>query len=179
MDNYTMIPNDLLEAMYSNRLSPLHMQIMLYVIRKTYGFHKETDFITITKLASDLGRYRQDVSEAVRELEGMGCLEVVRTRSRNGHQMRARPPHEWLAVGETRHVGKTLHEGNSRRNMSGNSDEKRRQNTTHKRKKETNQKKTVSRIGISDSYADGGDRSEFTEEENRRLDEDGWDDLSI
>ena len=106
MDNYTMIPNDLLEAIYSYRLSPLHMQIMLYVIRKTYGFHKETDFITITKLASDLGRYRQDVSEAVRELEGMGCLEVVRTRSRNGHQMRARPPHEWLAVGETRHVGK-------------------------------------------------------------------------
>ena len=63
--------------------------------------------------------------------------------------------------------------------MSGNSDEKRRQNTTHKRKKETNQKKTVSRIGISDSYADDGDRSEITEEENRRLDEDGWDDLSI
>ena len=124
-------------------------------------------------------KLRQDVSEAVRELEGMGCLEVVRTRSRNGHQMRARPPHEWLAVGETRHVGKTLHEGNSRRSMSGNSDEKRRQNTTHKRKKETNQKKTVSRIGISDSYADDGDRSEFTEEENRRLDEDGWDDLSI
>ena len=87
MDNYTMIPNELLEAIYSYRLSPLHMQIMLYVIRKTYGFHKETDFITITKLASDLGRYRQDVSEAVRELEGMGCLEVVRTRSRNGHQM--------------------------------------------------------------------------------------------
>ena len=43
----------------------------------------------------------------------------------------------------------------------------------------TNQKKTVSRIGISDSYADDGDRSEFTEEENRRLDEDGWYDLSI
>ena len=81
MDNYTMIPNELLEAIYSYRLSPLHMQIMLYVIRKTYGFHKETDFITITKLASDLGRYRQDVSEAVRELEGMGGHGLPRSCS--------------------------------------------------------------------------------------------------
>ena len=115
MDNYTMIPNDLLEAIYSYRLSPLHMQIMLYVIRKTYGFHKETDFITITKLASDLGRYRQDVSEAVRELEGMGCLGPRMSGLPSGkpdmsgkHFMKGIPDAACREI-PTKSVGKTRH----------------------------------------------------------------------
>ena len=109
--NFTKVPDDILEALYSRKLSPLHFQIMLYVARKTYGFSKlNGDTIAISKMADDIGRWREKVSRAVRDLEFMGMLKVTRTGSKKGHEIMIRPVRDWAEnVTKTSHVSKTSH----------------------------------------------------------------------
>jgi len=46
---FTRIHNAILETLSTARLSPLEFRIVLFVIRKTYGFHKKIDAISITQ----------------------------------------------------------------------------------------------------------------------------------
>ncbi len=78
--SYTSVPNETLEALYQtdNRLSPIHMRVLLYLMRMTYGWHKVRDRISIKKMAAEIGRDRRNVTRAVNDLEKMGIIEVDR-----------------------------------------------------------------------------------------------------
>lgn len=176
--NYTQIPNDILEALYARRMSPLHFQVLLYVIRKTYGFKgKIYDTIAVAKMAKDLGRHRANVSVAVSDLEKMNILEVLRTGSRRGNEMRLKVPSEWeQPVVKSLHVVKTQHVAKSQRQVLRNHNAKCSENATHKRNytKETIQKKPP----ISPTEENGRFVPDFanaySEEEIARLEEEGW-----
>ena len=181
--NYTQVPNDILEALYLRRLSPLQFQIVLYVIRKTHGFGgKAYDSIAVSKMAKDLGRYRQNVSAAVSDLEKMNILEVIRTRSKTGNKMRLKPSFEWgQPVVKTRHEAKSRHEVKTRRQVSQKQDAKRRENTTHKR---NSTKETITKETPYIPHAENGEENAriiygpfseaYTEEELKKLAEEGW-----
>ena len=75
-DPYTEFPNDIYERLLSYRLNNTQLLIVLYVVRKTFGFHKpEGDKISINKMAKDICRSRRFVISAVDDLEKMGVLE--------------------------------------------------------------------------------------------------------
>lgn len=75
-DKYTKFPNDIYKALLSYGLNATQLLVVLYVIRKTYGFHKpEGDRISIKKMAEDIGRSRRFVVSAVGDLEKLGILE--------------------------------------------------------------------------------------------------------
>lgn len=111
MDKYTRIPDDVLEALFARKLSPIHYQVMLYVARKTYGYGKTYgDSIAVTKMAEDIGRWREKVSRAVKDLEIMGMLEVERKAGRKYHVIQIRPVSDWdIIVTKTSHVSKSSH----------------------------------------------------------------------
>ena len=83
MDNYTKFPNDILNALISSRLSALRFAIILYIVRKTNGWSKPSDAISVSKMAKEIGYSRRKVVGAVSDLEKMGILSVERNGSGN------------------------------------------------------------------------------------------------
>jgi|GEM_PF-1370232 phage replication O-like protein O len=49
-DGYTSIANELLEAIIKVNLSPYETRILLGIMRKTYGYHKKSDHISLSQL---------------------------------------------------------------------------------------------------------------------------------
>ena len=142
-NNYTRVPNNIIEALYSRRLSPLHQQIMLYVIRKTYGFHKDRDVIAVSRMARAIGRTRTKTSGGVADLIKMGML-ASDDPSRHGRMIWIRQPEEWEStVTKSGHVTKTVHVTESGQEPSRKRDAKpsRNRDTQKKTIKETLQKK--------------------------------------
>ena len=73
---YTEFPNNIYERLLSYGFNATQLLVVLYVIRKTYGFHKpEGDKISIKKMATDIGKSRRFTTSAVDDLEKMGVLE--------------------------------------------------------------------------------------------------------
>ena len=174
MDNFTKFPNEILEGLYQRKLSPLHFQIMLYVVRKTNGFQKPSDVIAVTKIAKDIGRHREQVSKAIRDLSFMGMLKVERG-GRSGHEMSVLSVKDWEeTVTTTSHVSKTSHVTKTSQEACQKRHANRDENVTHKRNytKETIQKKNP----LNPPYEDEEeiDRSDYTEEEIEQLRKEGW-----
>lgn len=164
----------ILKALPQQRLSGLQHDVINYVMLKTVGFGKVHDYIAITKMADDLGRYRQDVSGAVRDLEAKGILKVTRMKGNRGHEMQVQDPKHWdQGVGKTRHVGKSLHVGKTRQEASGNPDTCRRKIPTHNR---YIYRYSYRENPLNPPYEDEGDidRSDYTEEEIEQLRKEGW-----
>jgi len=68
-NGYTEIANELLEALYQVPLSSTEFRILLYILRKTYGFKKKSDWISQKQIAKEFGIYKQHVSRAIKELK--------------------------------------------------------------------------------------------------------------
>lgn len=67
-DGYTKIAHELLEAICRYNFSKRQYKLVLALIRKTYGFSKKEDDLTITQLAYMTGLTLAHASETVKEL---------------------------------------------------------------------------------------------------------------
>jgi len=67
-DGYTRIANELFEAILRFNFSKRELNIMLAVIRKTYGYNKKSDEISLSQLANLTGIKRNHVSETITDL---------------------------------------------------------------------------------------------------------------
>ena len=96
-DGYTRIPNKLLEAMYDRKhhFTQLQFRVMCYIIRKTYGWNKYSDYISISAMAKDLRRERRNVFRAVSDLEKSGVLKIIRTGAGKVNDICINPPSDW------------------------------------------------------------------------------------
>ena len=69
LDNgYTRISNALLEQIIFHNFKKREYKIILAIIRKTYGYNKNSDDITMTQLAQDTDLRRQHIGVTVRAL---------------------------------------------------------------------------------------------------------------
>lgn len=75
-DGYTRIANELLEAIYSFDFSKRQFRVLLYVARKTYGWHKEMDYISSTLVANETGMDRANARKTINELKKLNVLSV-------------------------------------------------------------------------------------------------------
>ena len=73
-DGYVRIANELLEAIIRAPLSKRELMIVLAVVRKTYGYGKKTDDISLSQLAQMTGVDRSNVSRAINDLAAAGVL---------------------------------------------------------------------------------------------------------
>jgi len=82
-EGYTQIANELMEALARIKLTPIENQVLMFVIRKTYGWKKKADNISISQIVEGTGASRRMVIYAVQNLESKKILLVKRDSARN------------------------------------------------------------------------------------------------
>jgi len=74
-NGYTMVPHEVIEALMEIKLSPSEYRIILAVIRKTFGFHKDWDRISYSQFAVLTGLNRNQSYRSVKKLITRSILE--------------------------------------------------------------------------------------------------------
>ena len=73
-DGYTRIANELLEAMGRIRINGEAMQVLMVIIRKTYGFSKKSDVISLSQFVLATGINKTSVLRALKKLVSMNIV---------------------------------------------------------------------------------------------------------
>jgi phage replication O-like protein O len=79
-DGYTRIANELLDALIRCCPGFTEGQILLFIIRMTYGWHKKEDFISIGQIGQGVNKSRRMVIYALQNLEAKHMITVKRMR---------------------------------------------------------------------------------------------------
>jgi phage replication O-like protein O len=77
-DGFTRVANELLDALMRTKLSGTQSQVVMAVIRQTYGYRKGADRLHTGYLAELTGLDRTQVKRAVKALESRKILTIVR-----------------------------------------------------------------------------------------------------
>jgi phage replication O-like protein O len=75
-NGHTDIANDIAEALARTRLSGEETQALWVVLRKTYGWHKKQDRISLSQFVQMTGICRQNVTRALKKLESKMILRI-------------------------------------------------------------------------------------------------------
>ncbi len=73
-NGHTQIANEILEHLMKMHLAPNQWQVLLCVIRKTYGFHKKVDYIANSQIVEATCLCKAVVSRTLRSLSDMGII---------------------------------------------------------------------------------------------------------
>lgn len=71
--NFTQIPNEVFDA-YMKKLTPTAFCVLMVIFRKTVGWHKMEDAISLSQLTELTGMCRNTVLKGVNELSGFGYI---------------------------------------------------------------------------------------------------------
>ena len=74
-NGYTRIANELLEAVCRLNISGSEMRILLYIIRRTYGFNRTYAEISLSDIVCALGVSRDKISKSLRKLREANIIE--------------------------------------------------------------------------------------------------------
>lgn len=91
-DGYTRIANELLEAILAFPFSKRELKVMLAIIRKTYGFNKKADDMTVTQVADMTGMDRAHASRAISALVAKNA--VLKRHGRHGYVLGIQKNHK-------------------------------------------------------------------------------------
>jgi len=81
-NGYTPIANEIVEAMMRVNFSPHEMRILLFLFRKTYGWKKKSDRLSLSQFARGTGIDRRHVHRAIKNLSAKKVITVTRTGDR-------------------------------------------------------------------------------------------------
>lgn len=76
-NGYTKIANELLEAIAAIRIPGEAMQVLLVIIRKTYGYCKKKDAISLSQFVAATGIKKPNVCRAVKKLLDMNIIKPL------------------------------------------------------------------------------------------------------
>lgn len=68
-EGFTKIPNKILEALSYTKLTVYEYRVLLFIMRKTYGWKKETDWIALSHFNEGTGILKPNVSRTLKKLE--------------------------------------------------------------------------------------------------------------
>jgi len=74
-EGHLQIANEIVEALVRTPLPGTEMRLVLHVLRKTYGFGKKRDWISISQFAAALGIDNKSVCRSTKRLVGWKILE--------------------------------------------------------------------------------------------------------
>jgi len=81
-NGYTRIANELLTAFYEHDFTKRQQRLLLCIVRKTYGFQKKQDDMTITQLSNETGISRPHCCTTVNELFELNVIK--KTKGKRG-----------------------------------------------------------------------------------------------
>lgn len=76
MNNFTQIPNDVLESIYTSNLNATQLKILLLLWRYTYGYHRTNFMLSVSLAAKILGISEQSCMRQLKQLIEMGIVLV-------------------------------------------------------------------------------------------------------
>jgi phage replication O-like protein O len=83
-DGYLKIANDIIDALMKLNLSKYEWRVLLAIIRKTYGYNKKRDWITLSQFSKATGiRDRRNIHRALKKLSSKQTIVVVQADDRN------------------------------------------------------------------------------------------------
>lgn len=85
-DGHIDIANDLSEALMRVNLSGYQYRIIWCVFRKTYGWHKSIDKISLTQFENMTGLKRRHVNRVIKELKALNMIIVDRNNRVNTYK---------------------------------------------------------------------------------------------
>lgn len=80
--NYTPIPNELLDRMED--FTPAEFKVLMAICRKTFGWHKQREVISLTQLEKMTNLSRSSVHDALTALDDRGLLERTKVAGTQG-----------------------------------------------------------------------------------------------
>lgn len=95
-NGFTGIANEILEVIYSSPLSGSELRVLLLVFRKTYGWHKKEDEISLTQIVTGTKLSRKQVCEVINKLVTKRLL--FKTRKRSNEYKFNKDYDEWLVT---------------------------------------------------------------------------------
>lgn len=84
--SFTMFPNNLLEAIYSTNFNATQKDILLLVVRYTYGFHRESHSLALEFIAKGINREKGNVQKQLKEL--IKCNVIIEVSKQKGIESR-------------------------------------------------------------------------------------------
>ena len=100
-NGYTKIANELIEALVGFNMSGQGFQVTLFMIRKTYGFNKIEDFISLSQIMEATGMSKIRASQVVNRLQLMKILTVTQNINGIGKKYKINKDFEtWVTVNE-------------------------------------------------------------------------------
>lgn len=158
-NNFTKVPNNILDALPAQDLSSTQLCTLIYIIRKTYGWSRDSASISISSIALHIHRERETVSKCIKDLEDRNILQISGESNGKPHIFKINPPQKWKPVTKKSHVTKKSQQPVMKKSqgcdekITGTCDE----NVTHKRNKEItiNTRKKEAPTGARDYEAEG------------------------
>ena len=80
-DGHVDLANEIVEALSRIRISGEEMQCLWVILRKTYGWHKKEDRISLSQFAEMTGMKRQNVLRAINKLSSKKIIVVIKNDS--------------------------------------------------------------------------------------------------
>ena len=77
-DEFTRISNELLEQLCKTKINGEAMQIFLVILRKTYGFNKKSEKISLNYFSELTNIPTSNCSRSIKKLENMNIISVIR-----------------------------------------------------------------------------------------------------
>ena len=87
-NGYTAIANEIMEALAAYRLPGEQMQCLCFILRKTYGFNKKSDEISLTQFEKATGMARKSVTRA---LSGLDDKNIIKRQGSKKHRGKNAP----------------------------------------------------------------------------------------
>ncbi|HEY5236135.1 MAG TPA: replication protein, partial [Rhabdochlamydiaceae bacterium] len=75
--NYTQAPNELFDE-WLPKLSFVELKVLMVIVRKTFGWHKVRDRISLSQLEKFTGAQRQAILSATKSLQNLGLINKIK-----------------------------------------------------------------------------------------------------
>jgi phage replication O-like protein O len=98
-NGYTKIANEILEKLYEFPIDREPMRILLFILRKTYGYHKKRDRISLSQFVKALGKDRSSICRDIRKLTNMKI--IVKIQNDDGTEYEFNKDYEGWVVAPT------------------------------------------------------------------------------
>jgi len=83
-NGYTPIANEIMEALSKYSIPGTQMQCLLVVLRKTYGYSKKTDAISLSQFEKFTNLDRRHIHRAIKELQKKNIIMVLKRSAKDG-----------------------------------------------------------------------------------------------
>lgn len=87
-NGYTKIANEIMEKIISSSLNGCEIAVVLYIIRKTYGFNKKEDEISLSQFLKAIPVSKPSICKALNNLQLVNIIKLVKKgKSKNSSNL--------------------------------------------------------------------------------------------